>query len=64
VNLKTSWERIVEDFSPQNRRNLKKAEKEGLVVVVDNSETGWNSFSKIYQEEMARKNCFCREKIT
>lgn len=56
VNLETSWERIVEDFSPQNRRNLKKAEKEGLIVEVDNSETAWKNFSKIYQQEMARKN--------
>lgn len=56
VNLDNSWEDIAKGFSSQNRRNIRRAEKSGLEVRVDQSELAWKSFAKIYQEEMIRKN--------
>jgi hypothetical protein len=56
VNLENSWKEVVKGFSSQNRRNIKRAEKSGLEVRVDQSELAWKSFAEIYQEEMIRKN--------
>jgi len=56
VNLHTTWEKVVNGFSSQNRRNIKKAQRCGLTVLPDGSNKAWIQFAHIYQEEMLRKN--------
>ncbi len=56
VDLDCEWERVWKNFSSQNRRNVKKAVRNDLVAEKSTSETSWETFERIYDEEMKRKN--------
>jgi len=56
VNLYPEWSMIWRNFSPQNRRNLKKAIDNQLTVKKYDSPDSWKAFADIYIEEMNRKN--------
>lgn len=56
VDLNADWDHVWKNFSSQNRRNVNKAKKNGLIVTKESTSALWDIFSQIYQEEMIRKN--------
>lgn len=55
VDLSESMTEIYRNFSPSNRRNIKHAEKNGVISLTADAPEDWEAFAQIYQQEMIRK---------
>lgn len=60
VDLQKTDEEIWSDFEGRNRTSIRKAQKNGIEIVKDESETNIKTFTKIYQSEMKRKKASSR----
>lgn len=56
VDLTVSWESIWKQFSSQNKRNVKKAKANNLIIEKSDMSSSWSDFTDIYQAEMIRKD--------
>ena len=56
IDLQRPSEDIFRGFGATNRRNIRRAEREGISVTVTDAESDWHEFASIYAQEMMRKN--------
>jgi hypothetical protein len=47
---------LMAGMEPSHRRNLRKAQREGLVAAVETSDRGYDEFRELYNATMARRN--------